>query len=209
MFSIDRLTAITLACLLAACTLPPAPPSDPRLAHPITVKPVSVALALKGVQPDGSLSPRDISQAGALFDRYARVRRGPLSLDPGPLAPIAWERYAAELRLIAQDRGVAADQMIVARTTSETPALRFTDFVAEGPDCVAPPNNTPGWAFGCAQQRNLAAMIADPLDLVQPGELAPADAARLSVVMDNYRKGNSTTSKRSENERAIVSGGNP
>jgi pilus assembly protein CpaD len=45
------------------------------------------------------------------------------------------------------------------------------------------------WNFGCANQRNLASMIDNPTDLVQPRGETPAYEARRSVVIDKYRKG--------------------
>jgi pilus assembly protein CpaD len=48
------------------------------------------------------------------------------------------------------------------------------------------------WNFGCASQRNLAAMVENPADLVQPRGEAPTYAARRSTVLDKYRKGEST-----------------
>ena len=49
--------------------------------------------------------------------------------------------------------------------------------------------NRPYWNLGCASQRNLAAMIDNPADLVQPRGEAPAYAARRSVAIDKYRQG--------------------
>jgi pilus assembly protein CpaD len=49
--------------------------------------------------------------------------------------------------------------------------------------------NQPYWNLGCASQRNLAAMVANPEDLVQPRGEAPAYAPRRSVAIDRYRKG--------------------
>lgn len=51
-----------------------------------------------------------------------------------------------------------------------------------------PPN------YGCAGQHNLAAMIVNPKDLVQPRTSTPADATRRSAIIDDYRAGNSTAS---------------
>ena len=45
------------------------------------------------------------------------------------------------------------------------------------------------WNFGCASQRNLAAMVDNPADLVQPRGETPAYTARRSVAIDKYRKG--------------------
>jgi pilus assembly protein CpaD len=49
--------------------------------------------------------------------------------------------------------------------------------------------NWPYWNLGCASQRNLASMVDDPADLVQPRGETPAYQARRSVVLDKYRKG--------------------
>ena len=49
--------------------------------------------------------------------------------------------------------------------------------------------------FGCATQANLAAMTDNPLDLVYPRALSPADAARRSTVLDKYRRGEAYAAK--------------
>lgn len=43
--------------------------------------------------------------------------------------------------------------------------------------------------FGCATQQNLAASVVDPLDLLYPRGMAPADAARRGTVLGNYEQG--------------------
>jgi pilus assembly protein CpaD len=65
----------------------------------------------------------------------------------------------------------------------------------EWPDDLGPtanPNaweNTPYWNFGCATQRNLAAVVVEPADLMQPRPETPPYAARRATVMDKYRQG--------------------
>jgi pilus assembly protein CpaD len=44
-------------------------------------------------------------------------------------------------------------------------------------------------AFGCATQTNLAAIVANPLDLLYPRAMTPPDATRRAVVLDKYQKG--------------------
>lgn len=48
--------------------------------------------------------------------------------------------------------------------------------------------------FGCAAQQNLAAMVANPADLVRPQPLDPANGARRSKVIANYGAGEDTKS---------------
>src|SRR5258708_6965383 len=48
------------------------------------------------------------------------------------------------------------------------------------------------WNLGCANQRNLAAMVDDPADLVQPRGDTSVYSPRRSTVLDKYRKGEGT-----------------
>ncbi len=43
--------------------------------------------------------------------------------------------------------------------------------------------------FGCSTQQNLAAMVDNPLDLLYPRGMTPADAARRADVLTKYRTG--------------------
>jgi pilus assembly protein CpaD len=51
------------------------------------------------------------------------------------------------------------------------------------------------WNLGCASQRNMAAMAANPADLVQPREEAPISAARRSTVLGKWQKGEPTATQ--------------
>jgi pilus assembly protein CpaD len=53
-------------------------------------------------------------------------------------------------------------------------------------DNVTPKN------FGCSVQQNIAAMVADPRDLLGPGAMGPVDSVRRAAVMDHYEKGEIT-----------------
>jgi len=79
-----------------------------------------------------------------------------------------------------------------------------------GPGDVAEyEQNRPYWNFGCATQRNLAAMVDNPADLVQPRGETPAYEARRAMVLDKYRKGESTaTNYPNENKGKISDVGN-
>lgn len=54
--------------------------------------------------------------------------------------------------------------------------------------------NEPYANFGCAQQHNIAALVADPQDLNIPRTSTPPDAMRRSNVISDYRDGSDTTS---------------
>ena len=52
--------------------------------------------------------------------------------------------------------------------------------------------------FGCAQQHNIAALVADPRDLNVPRTSTPPDAMRRSQVIEDYRTGADTASEGGE-----------
>ena len=59
--------------------------------------------------------------------------------------------------------------------------------------------------FGCAYQRNMAAMIDNPSDLVQPRTETPGYWARRGEAFEKYRKGNSTATTYPEADKAKLS----
>jgi len=65
--------------------------------------------------------------------------------------------------------------------------------------------NRPYHNFGCATQRNLAAMVANPADLEQPRPETPAYTSRRNIAFEKYRKGVSTTTTYPEADRAKLS----
>ena len=65
--------------------------------------------------------------------------------------------------------------------------------------------NKPYYNFGCAYQRNMAAMVDNPSDLVQPRPETPAYTTRRTEAFEKYRKGTTTTTSYPEAERAKLS----
>jgi pilus assembly protein CpaD len=66
-------------------------------------------------------------------------------------------------------------------------------------------DNKQYYNFGCAYQRNMAAMVDNPSDLVGPRAETPAYTARRSEAFEKYRKGNTTTTAYPESDRAKLS----
>jgi pilus assembly protein CpaD len=61
--------------------------------------------------------------------------------------------------------------------------------------------------FGCASQQNLAAVVQNPLDLLYPRGMTPADAERRAEVLDKYRKGQAFTADVSKEQGGAVATG--
>jgi len=90
--------------------------------------------------------------------------------------------------------------------------LSFTRYVATASPCGVWTQNvgksfsnrtTPN--FGCATQNNLAAMVADPRDLITPRGMTPADVGRRSFVLDTYRQGQRTSTEKDEQATGVLS----
>jgi pilus assembly protein CpaD len=91
--------------------------------------------------------------------------------------------------------------------------LSYRTYEAVVPNCPDISNWNFAWtgtntslpSFGCAVAVNLAAMIADPSDLVGTQELGPADALRRSVVLTKYRNGEKTSAERNGDASGAIS----
>jgi len=59
--------------------------------------------------------------------------------------------------------------------------------------------------FGCANQRNLAAMIDNPADLEQPRSETAAYTARRTAAFEKYRKGETSATIYPESDKAKLS----
>ena len=59
--------------------------------------------------------------------------------------------------------------------------------------------------FGCAYQRNMAAMIDNPADLVQPRPETPAYTMRRTEGFEKYRQGTTTATAYPESDKAKLS----
>ena len=64
--------------------------------------------------------------------------------------------------------------------------------------------NQPYWNLGCAMQRNVAAMVEEPGDLVQPRGESPAYTGRRTVVLDKYRRGDDPTTLYRDADKAKI-----
>ncbi len=90
--------------------------------------------------------------------------------------------------------------------------LSYLQFIAQPPDCPdwsenigRDPQNMPYPNMGCATQRNLAAMVANPEDLVRPRGETPRPGERRDTVWGKYIAGEPTISVRAPSEHANAS----
>jgi pilus assembly protein CpaD len=91
-------------------------------------------------------------------------------------------------------------------------AVGFKSYKAEGPECgrdwksfTASHDNNVNSNFGCATTANIAAMIANPADLLAPRQADPADAGRRENVIGKYRQGAITSTAKDPQANGAVS----
>ena len=65
--------------------------------------------------------------------------------------------------------------------------------------------NKPYYNLGCSYQHNMAAMVDNPSDLVQPRTESPAYTPRRTAAFTHYRKGEATTTTYPEADKAKLS----
>lgn len=216
--SAAALTAMTaLAGLLGACrservvATGSINPLDYRARHPIVLTDNQRSLDVF-VTGTGHLDPRQTADVDAFVLEYRRYGRGILVLDlPRGVSPAIGagvERTAAAIRRLASEGGVPARQIVVENYAVANPALSaplrmsFQRMVAKvGSQCGTWPHdlgvsdpvinngNGPYWNLGCATQSNVAAQIADPVDLVRGRPEGPVDAVRRTGDIVKVRDG--------------------
>ena len=121
-----------------------------------------------------------------------------------------------DTRYLLAKEGVADADMIVEAYHSGASAnppikVSYLRYVAEGPECgdwssnlASEPMNLPYPNFGCSTQRNFAAQIANPADLIMPRNMTPRSSERRDTTFDKYVKGDTSGAKKSDEEKIQV-----
>ncbi|GAB4525733.1 MAG: CpaD family pilus assembly protein [Amphiplicatus sp.] len=177
--------------------------------HPISVDTQVVTLTLDADPTTTDLSAVDKARIRAFADAYLTSGHGPLTVTApsgGGGADRDGEEAAADVRAVLHEAGV--DWASMTGSSYRAGGENDRQIILSYTRYVATPSACGNWAgmrmrdyrnlrspnFGCATQNNLAAMIADPRDLIQPADEAPADAEARVRVMRAYRKGEPTSS---------------
>ncbi len=91
--------------------------------------------------------------------------------------------------------------------------LSFMRYVAEGPECgrfetnlARDPRNLPAPNHGCASQKNLAAMVLNPSDLLGPRKSESRTAERRLETWQKYIKGEASGAEKSDEEKVKTDG---
>lgn len=173
------------------------------------------------IHPEASeLSNADRARIANFVAAYRDHGHGPLilSLPASSANPQLAVAAVAEARAIAYENGVQYEEISgtshgAGSGVSEPMILAFQSYEAIAPDCqslaavdfanIESNNELP--TLGCAVRTNLAAMIADPADLLGTRPLDQGDPLRRNVILEKFRQGETTASTRTEDESGTVS----
>ena len=201
-------------------------PNDYRLRHPIMIREADHSINIFVGNGRGGLSAVQRADVEGLAESWRREGTGAVTVDVPIGTPNA--RTAAdafrEVRSILGASGVPASGIVVRHYQPQDPRLfatirlSYPKIAADAGPCGVWPqdlgpsladkdyfDNKPYYNFGCANQHNLAAMIDNPSDLVQPRPETPAYTPRRDIAFDRYRKGVATTTVYPETEKAKLS----
>jgi pilus assembly protein CpaD len=227
------LALLGLSIALGACTttgevttVGSVAPNDYRLRHPIAIQEANQSIDVFVGNSRGGLSASQRSDVMGLAQTWLREGTGAINADVPTGTPNA--RAAAdtfrEIRAMLAAAGVPPRGIIVRNYRPDDPRqlatirLNYAKITAVAgpcgvwPDDLGPSVNNPGYLenkpyynFGCAYQRNMAAMIDNPSDLVQPRSETPPYTARRVNAYEKYKKGTTTTTSYPEADRAKLS----
>lgn len=188
--------------------------------HPILVaqQPATMSLTI----PAGSrgLTASQVAQVEGFLSRYRASDAGNsklvIAVPHGGANEPAAMRAAGQLNGLIKEAGFADNAVQVqpygaGRGSSAPIRFSYMRYVAQGPDCGVWPSNLARDGrnvnyhnFGCAQQANLAAQIANPADLVTPRTMDASDPERRALVFDRYRQGKSPASEKGADDSATM-----
>lgn len=201
-------------------------PHDYRQRHPIAIEEANRSVVIFVGQARGGLSAAQRADVIGLAQVWLREGTGAITADVPVDTPNA--RTAAdsfrEIQATLVAAGVPARGVVARRYKPDDPRtlatirLNYPKISAVAGPCGLWPEdlgpsvknksyfeNKSYYNFGCAYQRNMAAMVDNPADLVQPRSETPPYTARRSAAFEKYRKGTTTATTYPESDRAKLS----
>jgi pilus assembly protein CpaD len=200
-------------------------PNDYRQRHPIAVREKTQTMTVFIGDRRGGLTPTQRAEVGTVASNWRHDATGGIVIEIPVGAPNeqAATGAAREIRSILGAAGVPHHAIEIRPYRTEEPTrlgtvrINYPRMAAETGPCGLWPHdvgptydpvywsNKPYWNHGCANQRNLAAQVANPADLVQPRAEAPVLAARRQTVIEKYRKGEATATQYPDANKGKIS----
>lgn len=209
---LPSLPLLALVALVGACSDRPddyqaLTLNEPEKRHEIGFTERSESLLVEVVPGGEGLSDNQQVDVVRFVGRYKAESSGRLRIvtPSGAREHSAAERSLREVRAIAAESGIAPRAIAVEYRRASNPRtalqLSYERPVAVPPLCgdwsedLGPNHERVHYPnFGCATQRGLALMVANPRDLVEPRAETPRGSDRREVTWSNYVKGGSGSS---------------
>ncbi len=198
--------AVAGSCSVTPDVSPGAIMNDAAVNHPIMVSPSYRSLKVDFVPQAGGMTPMAAAQLDAFVADYRDRGTGSIAVSVPASSQTQGmiDVFAGHINRM----GIARDKILVATHEAPTGDMRVeVNYVAYQASvekacgdwsenlAFTMHNRTPG-NFGCAVQQNIAAMVADPRDLISPRGMGESDAARRVTVLEKYRQGEITSSNK-------------
>lgn len=190
---------------------------DPSQRHPILVSQKPSHIQLRVARGSTGLTPSQRAEVLEFASKWRASDAGNsrlvISAPSGAANEVASMHAVQDIRGLLDDNGFAESAITVEAYQEDgdpQPPIRvsYLRYVAEAPECGHWPtnlasqyDNVPYANFGCSTQRNLAAQIANPADLLGPRSETPRSGERRSVHWDKYQKGQPPGATRSSDEK--------
>lgn len=169
---------------------------QPDLA-PVKVKPSSLAVNLQVDRSGHGLTPASLAVVNQLLKQQGRLEKQTLTLTPwtvrgeqmaSRLATALQNAGADKRRIRVMSRVPAAGRVGDLQLQSQALAVSNTRCQVNNPDLLmVKPYEAVGY-LGCANQSNLAQMVADPRDLIQARSLDDADGVVIVNSIERYQQ---------------------
>jgi pilus assembly protein CpaD len=227
----SMLPLLLLAATLGACThtneeITSSVPADYRQRHPIVVQEADRTIEVFVGTGRGGLTASQRTDVTAYAQTWLHEGTGPVTIDLPVSTPNARAATQSlqDIQAIFSSVGVPARGVAIRRYTPPdqrqfaTIKLNYPRVTADAGPCGLWPEdlgpsfrnpiyqeNRPYSNLGCASQRNMAAMVANPADLVQPRPESPSYTMRRQTVLGKYSKGESTATVYPDAEKGKIS----
>lgn len=171
---------------------------DPDVMHPITVQPEYRAVKVSFSGSEAGLMPEDSAKLDGFVREYLTHGDGSISISPpdGPDSERAIHYFGERLANMGVPRGRILVGSHPVSDGDGRVEISFVSYVAHTTPCgdwsanaADTADNLPMPDLGCANQHNVAAMVADPRDLEGPRGMDAPDATRRTAVVGHYEKG--------------------
>ena len=207
-------TIVLVASAISSCASGPFNSEQHALtvaeAHPISVDSQVITMTIDVDPSTADISNLDRARLRAMANSYLQSGHGQLTVTApsGGGADFDGQEAASDVRKALNEFGVPWSSIAGATYRTGAPAgenqlvISYTHYVATASPCgvwrglkVNDYRNLRSPNFGCANQNNIAALVADPRDLIAPSAVGDRDAVFAVRGVEAYRAGEVTASE--------------